>query len=160
MNTMTFKVVLGNNQSTTVSINIIGTNLYIDYGDGTTTIQEPNTISIEENHPFSNSSDTEKTWTVTITGNITGLGHQFLYIGGSRVTEITLPEGLQTIDSWCLYGIQAEEIIIPSTVTTIGKSFLSRSAVEEVVSRNLAAGQTYSTQFFVLQYNSKICKIT
>lgn len=134
MSTLTFKITLNAGRGQQVSMNIIGTNLNIDYGDGTTTTQEPNTTGIEEQHGFSNSNgSTEKTWTVTVTGNITGLGYQFLYGGGSRVTEITLPEGLQTIDSWCLYRIPAEEIIIPSTVTSIGAYFLSQSSVKRVI---------------------------
>lgn len=133
MSTMTFKVTLSSNRGSNLSINIIGTNLNIDYGDGTTTTQEPNTERIEEKHSFSNNDSIEKTWTVTVTGNITGLGYQFLYYGGSRVTEITLPEGLQTIEDYCLSYISCEEVIIPSTVTSIGTYFLYQSNVKKVV---------------------------
>lgn len=140
MGTLTFKVTLNAGRGQQVSMNIIGTNLNIDYGDGTTTTQEPNTTGIEEQHSFSNSNgSTEKTWTVTVTGNITGLGNQFLNSGGYAITEITLPEGLQTIDTRCLTGVGGEEIIIPSTVTSIGSYFLYTSSVKKVIflTRNL-----------------------
>lgn len=134
MNTLTFKVTLSAGYGQQVSINIIGTNLNIDYDDSTTTTQEPNTERIEEQHEFSNNNgSTEKTWTVTVTGNITGLGNEFLYYGGRNVTEITLPEGLQTIEDYCLNAISCEEVIIPSTVTSIGTHFLYQSRVKKVV---------------------------
>lgn len=150
MNTLTFTVTLPSRVGTTLSINIIGTNLYIDYGDGTTTTQEPNTDTIEEQHSYPMGSG-ERTYNVTISGNIIGLGDNCL--GNSVIYDISLPEGLQTIGNMCLSLIRPKKIIIPSTVTTIGSSFLSQSAVEEVVflSKNL---NRIGTSF--LYYNTTV----
>lgn len=136
MSTLTFRVVLRDSSSKQVLINIIGTNLYIDYGDGTTTTQEPNTDGIREAHRFLGGSG-ERTYNVTITGNIIGLGNSALC--NWAICDISLPEGLQTIGSACLNSITPKKIIIPSTVTTIAGTFLLGSAVEEVVflSKNL-----------------------
>ena len=139
MNTLTFKIALPSNVGTTLSINIIGTNLHVDWGDGTTTTQEPNTERIQETRWFDNfikywaKVSNFKSWTVTITGDITGVGTNCFQLGGGFVTEITLPEGLETIESYGLRYIKAEKVIIPSTVTNIDDYFLYQSGVKEVV---------------------------
>ena len=53
MSTMTFKVTLTSGSGANKQINIIGTNLTIDYGDGTTTTQDPNADGINESHGWS-----------------------------------------------------------------------------------------------------------
>lgn len=139
MSTLKFTATLPNNVGTNLSIDIIGTNLHVDWGDGTTTTQEPNTERIQETRwldNFTSSTVTisnSKSWTVTITGDITGVGTDCFKMGGGHVTEITLPEGLETIESYGLRYINAEKVIIPSTVTNIGIYFLYQSGVKEVV---------------------------
>lgn len=133
MNILTFKVTLTSGQSTTTQINIIGTNLIIDYGDGTTTTQDPNTDGINESHGWSCPNGTSSlTWGVTITGNITGLGNQCLMLG-SNVYDVILPEGLLSIGNYCLNSVSGEKLIIPSTVTSIGYRFLLSSSVKNVI---------------------------
>lgn len=131
MSTLTFKVTLPQGRGQTTPINVVGTDLVIDYGDGTTTEQSPDTDGIYENHGWQNLSSPTQTWTIIITGNITGLGDSFLEYGGS-VTEITLPTGLQSIGNRCLNSIYAEEIIIPSTVSSIGNYFLNNSHIKKI----------------------------
>lgn len=142
MNTLTFTVILPNNVGnigTNLSIDIIGTNLHVDWDDGTTTTQEPNTERIQETHWLDNftswtvTTSDSKSWTVTITGDIIGVGTNCFNLGGNYVTEITLPEGLETIEHYGLRKINAEKVIIPSTVTNIGNYFLYQSGVKEVV---------------------------
>ena len=138
MNTLTFKLTLPSNHGTALSIDIIGTNLHIDWGDDTSTTQEPNTERIHEERWFDNftHSTTSSHFifrTVTITGDITGVGTTCFKRGGEFVTEITLPEGLETIESYGLQYIKAEKVIIPSTVTNIDNYFLYQSGVKEVV---------------------------
>lgn len=139
MSTLTFKLTLPSRVGTTLSINIIGTNLHVDWGNGETTTQEPNTERIQETRWFDNfvsstaTNSDFKSWTVTITGDITGVGTNCFQLGGGYVTEITLPEGLETIESYGLRYIKAEKVIIPSTVTNIDTYFLYQSGVKEVV---------------------------
>ena len=138
MSTMTFKLTLPSNYGTTLSIDIIGTNLHVDWGDDTSTTQEPNTERIQEERWFDNFAHSTTlsnftSWTVTITGDITGVGTTCFKWGGSFVTEITLPEGLETIESYGLRYIKAEKVIIPSTVINIDNYFLYQSGVKEVV---------------------------
>ena len=139
MSTLTFKLTLPSRVGTTLSINIIGTSLHVDWGNGETTTQEPNTERIQETRWFDNfvsSTATNpdfKSWTITITGDITGVGTNCFQLGGGYVTEITLPEGLETIESYGLRYIKAEKVIIPSTVTNIDTYFLYQSGVKEVV---------------------------
>lgn len=133
MNTLTFKITLNSGKSSTQRINIIGTNLTIDYGDGTTTTQEPNADGIGESHSWSCPNGTPSlTWTVTITGNITGLGDNCLMLG-SNVYDVALPEGLLSIGNYCLNYVSGEKLIIPSTVTSIGYRFLLNSSVKNVI---------------------------
>ena len=139
MSTMTFKLTLPSRNGTTLSIDIIGTNLHVDWDNGETTTQEPNTERIYEERWFDNfvswtaTNPDFKSWTVTITGDITGVGTTCFKWGGSFVTEITLPEGLETIESYGLRYIKAEKVIIPSTVINIDNYFLYQSGVKEVV---------------------------
>lgn len=139
MSTLTFKLTLPSRVGTTLSIDIIGTNLHVDWDNGETTTQEPNTERIQEQRWFDNfvswtaTNPDFKSWTVTITGDITGVGTDCFKLGGEFVTEITLPEGLETIESYGLRYIKAEKVIIPSTVTNIDDFFLYRSGVKEVV---------------------------
>ena len=139
MSTLTFTVTLPSRNGTTLSIDIIGTNLHVDWGNGETTTQEPNTERIYEERWFDNfvswtaTNPDFKSWTVTITGDITGVGTNCFKLGGGFVTEITLPEGLETIESSGLRRINAEKVIIPSTVTNIGDYFLYESNVKEVI---------------------------
>lgn len=140
MSTLKFKVTLPSRVGTTLSIDIIGTNLHVDWGNGETTTQEPNTERIYEERFFDNfpsswnaTTSDSKSWTVTITGDITGVGTNCFNLGGGYVTEITLPEGLETIEHYGLRKINAEKVIIPSTVTNIGNYFLYQSGVKEVV---------------------------
>lgn len=142
MNTLTFKIVLDENSSATQTkrIHIIGTNIQIDYGDGTTTIQEPNTERIDENHTWTRPAGAQSvTWNITITGNITGLGDECLMLG-SNVYDVALPEGLLSIGNYCLNYVSGEKLIIPSTVTSIGYRFLLNSSVKNVIflTKNLA----------------------
>lgn len=133
MNTLTFKITLNSGSSRTKRINIIGTNLTIDYGDGTTTTQEPNADGIDESHSWSCPNGTPSlTWTITITGNITGLGDYCLMLG-SNVYDVALPEGLLSIGNYCLNYVSGEKLIIPSTVTSIGYRFLLNSSVKNVI---------------------------
>lgn len=133
MNTLTFKITLNSGSSSTKWINIIGTNLTIDYGDGTTTTQEPNADGIGESHSWSCPNGTPSlTWTITITGNITGLGDNCLMLG-SNVYDVALPEGLLSIGNYCLNYVSGEKLIIPSTVTSIGYRFLLNSSVKNVI---------------------------
>lgn len=151
MNTLIFKVTLPNNVGTNLSIDIIGTNLHVDWGDGTTTTQEPNTERIQETRWLDNFTSSTvtvsnfKSWTVTITGDITGVGTNCFKMGGGHVTEIILPEGLETIESYGLRYINAEKVIIPSTVTNIDIYFLYQSGVKEVVflTKNLTTIKRY-----------------
>lgn len=137
MSTLTFTVTLPSRVATNLSIDIIGTNLHVDWGNGETTTQEPNTERIFEKRWFDISwtatNSDFKSWTVTITGDITGVGTNCFNLGGRYVTEITLPEGLETIEHYGLQKINAEKVIIPSTVTNIGSYFLYQSGVKEVV---------------------------
>ena len=133
MSTMTFKITLNSGSSSTKWINIIGTNLTIDYGDGTTTTQEPNADGIGESHSWSCPNGTPSLiWTITITGNITGLGDNCLMLG-SNVYDVALPEGLLSIGNYCLNYVSGEKLIIPSTVTSIGYRFLLNSSVKNVI---------------------------
>lgn len=137
MSTLTFTVTLPSRVGTNLSIDIIGTNLHVDWGNGETTTQEPNTERIFEKRWFDISwtatNSDFKSWTVTITGDIIGVGTNCFNLGGRYVTEITLPEGLETIEHYGLQKINAEKVIIPSTVTNIGSYFLYQSGVKEVV---------------------------
>ena len=56
-----------------------------------------------------------------------------LYIGGEKVTEITLPSDLKTIGAYAFCGaLNVKKVTIPESVTTIEANAFSNSAVTEV----------------------------
>ncbi|MBO7218836.1 MAG: leucine-rich repeat domain-containing protein, partial [Clostridia bacterium] len=60
-----------------------------------------------------------------------------LYLNGELVEDISLTEGVTSIGSYALTGLDVETLVVPSTVTTIGSNaFYSCTSLTEVVIPN------------------------
>ena len=109
-----------------------GTNIAIDWGDGTQETDTNNTGEYGASHVY----DSAGIYTISITGNIIGLADRFLAASVVKVRNIIFPDTLQTIGNGCCIfddDFTQTKIVIPEGVTTIGDSFLRGTNVEEVV---------------------------
>lgn len=122
--------------STSSTYHLTGTNMTVDWGDGTTE-------TITSNKRFTHSYSSSGTYTITITGDsITNFGYRTFYgcvglksiiipssittLSGNcfqnctRLTNITIPSSVTTLEDNCFYGCTSlTNITIPSSVTTI-----------------------------------------
>lgn len=109
-----------------------GTDIAIDWGDGTQETDVNNTGEYGTSHVY----DSAGIYTINITGNIIGLADRFLAASVVKVRSIVFPDTLQTIGNGCCIfddDFTQTKIVIPEGVTTIGGSFLRGTNVEEIV---------------------------
>lgn len=122
MSTLTFTVeklgIIGGIGS--VPINITGSNITIDWGDGNTITYEGNNQVISVTHDYGANTGP---YNAIITGDIISLNDNCFYNNRS-IIEVSLPEGLQTIGNNCFYKTCLSNITIPSTVISIGDYFV------------------------------------
>ncbi len=102
--------------NTTSIYHLIGTNMAVDWGDGTST-------TITANQRFTHTYSSSGTYTITITGDsITSLGRSCFY-SCTGLTSITIPSGVTSLGRDCFYGCtDLTNITIPSSVTTLDYS--------------------------------------
>lgn len=102
------------NTTTNSYYHITGTNMTVDWGDGTTG-------TIITNKSFKHSYSSSGTYTITITGDsITKLGIGTFY-ECSGLKSITIPSSVTSLDSSCFRNCTSlTGITIPSNVTSLG----------------------------------------
>lgn len=106
--------------------NINGTNIQVDWGDGSQ-IETFTDGTGNATHTYTNNDAHDYKYEIVVTGNITGLGDNAFHSG--YYTEVNLPEGITTIGDACFRGSKIEYLIIPKTVTSIGNQFNYDNAV-------------------------------
>lgn len=111
---------------------LYGTDIVIDWGDGTQEADTNNTGEYGTSHVYGSAG----IYTISITGNIIGLADRFLATSTVKVRSIIFPDTLQTIGNGCCIfddDFTQTKIIIPEGVTTIGNSFFRGTNIEEIV---------------------------
>lgn len=93
------------NTSTSSTYHITGTNMTVDWGDGTTG-------TITKNNRFTHTYSKSGIYTITITGDsITKLGNRTFY-GCNGLKSITIPSSISSIGTYCFYVCQNLQYIV------------------------------------------------
>lgn len=124
--------------------NINGTNIQVDWGDGSQIETFANGTG-NATHSYTNNQNHDYKYEIIITGDITGLGNDafrsFSYV------EVKLPEGITTIGNACFRESRVEQLTIPKTVTSIGDEFNYRNTALKTLTINGNSLTTIGTDF-------------
>lgn len=100
--------------------NINGTNIQVDWGDGSPIETFVNGTGYAT-HFYRDNYTYDYKYEIIITGNITGLGDSAFR--SRYYVEVKLSEGITTIGNYCFRDSKIEQLTIPKTVTSIGDQF-------------------------------------
>lgn len=100
--------------STGSSLHLIGTNMTVNWGDGTTG-------TITANQRFTHTYSSSGTYTITITGDsITSIGG-YCFRDCNGLTSITIPPSITSLGINCFTGCTGlTSVTIPSNITSLG----------------------------------------
>ena len=111
----------------------IGNNAF--QGTSIQTIQLPNSLTSIGESAFQDCKVLEE---ITIPEKVTEIKSQ-TFSNDSKLERVTLPEGLTCVGFYAFGGTCLKNIIIPSTVHTIGRSAFEANGIEKVCITDLAA---------------------
>lgn len=124
--------------------NINGTNIQVDWGDGSQIETFADGIG-NATHSYTNNQNHDYKYEIIITGDITGLGDSAFR--SNYYVEVKLPEGITTIGNACFRESRVEQLTIPKTVTRIGDQFNYGNTALKTLTINGNSLTTIGTDF-------------